>query len=799
MRRLIIRILVIVSASAVLLTAALAAFVRFYFPPEKITPLVLSFLIKQSGRQIRFARAEMGLRGISVERLEVSHVPDFSKGVFLRADSMILKVEPLKLLRGEVSIESLSADSPDINYTRRRPAPAKRRFGSFASKPPQREAQKIPVLLKAMHLRNASLHIYDETTGAVLDVSRLRLDADELRPDGLNEFSAAFTARLRRSGTEVTMPVKTLFSMDISRPMQTVRFLSLETNNASAQFSGGGRSVRIDSFSARAAGTLTGHVAGRAIVRARLGNNSVPAYMNGDFSLLNFASAPILHVGRADFTLGSLAGNAGGNVVFSSQTVADVKLRVNPFSSNLARRYFARMPANLTLPMSELYAGVVFSSGTVTVRDLRFTAGPLHLTGGGVFKNALSYRFTASADMKLPELNTSGIRPLKRILKTNYRIPESDLGAFVVFTPSAVHLASSAFTSEGMSVRASALLTKTPQGWEKTFFRITHAAGRLEDLSTIIPSLRQYNMTGDFSGALSLWPSVMGSFSVSNLAAEAFENEISSGSVSFLVSGNTLTTTSFAGMLNDSPFTADLKVTRARKTSVDVAMRVKKLQLARLNALMDFLLAPSDGPVKPFDLDMDAAADTLEHARVVAKNAVISCDLKNITDHAQTISGTLQIQAAEAFPVKAAAAGKRENSTVARVLLLPVSVVSQTTKTLGKILLPAKVEKFTDIFGEYAFDNGILRIRSTRILSNVSDMSMSGYYDIVNDRLDVKLSTRLRGIVGAVSSSIIANISGSFSSPDVQVSKISMLNPIDNNTLYRGMESINGIFKKGDK
>ena len=56
-----------------------------------------------------------------------------------------------------------------------------------------------------MHLRNASLHIYDETTGAVLDVSRLRLDADELRPDGLNEFSAAFTARLRRSGTEVTM------------------------------------------------------------------------------------------------------------------------------------------------------------------------------------------------------------------------------------------------------------------------------------------------------------------------------------------------------------------------------------------------------------------------------------------------------------------------------------------------------------------------------------------------------------------------------------------------------------------
>ena len=103
-------------------------------------------------------------------------------------------------------------------------------------------------------------------------------------------------------------------------------------------------------------------------------------------------------------------------------------------------------------------------------------------------------------------------------------------------------------------------------------FESAHAAGRLEDLSTIIPSLRQYNMTGDFSGALSLWPSVMGSFSVSNLAAEAFENEISSGSVSFLVSGNTLTTTSFAGMLNDSPFTADLKVTRARKTSVDVAM-----------------------------------------------------------------------------------------------------------------------------------------------------------------------------------------------------------------------------------
>ena len=109
---------VLILAAGALAAAATLALKRF-LPPEKVRTLVIEGARKTLNREVRLQGISLSaLKGLSIQGLEVSEVPDFRAGSFAAASSFSLRVKLLPLLRKRVVVDSILLDGLRVSVRR---------------------------------------------------------------------------------------------------------------------------------------------------------------------------------------------------------------------------------------------------------------------------------------------------------------------------------------------------------------------------------------------------------------------------------------------------------------------------------------------------------------------------------------------------------------------------------------------------------------------------------------------------------------------------------------------------------
>lgn len=200
-----------IAAAAVLVLAGLLVAV----PTERIAGLVTERLAAATGREVVIGGEvrpslwpSLGIRAADVR---VGNPDWVTEGPFLAADSLHVSVAWGPLLRGEVVVEEIELQGPEVVLVRAADgrtswdvAAAGARSGAPGAAPPQTpSATAVPLALDAARIVNGQLRWIDAASGRDIKVSDLQ--ADLVLPAGADPARLAGSARIDGSPVEVEL------------------------------------------------------------------------------------------------------------------------------------------------------------------------------------------------------------------------------------------------------------------------------------------------------------------------------------------------------------------------------------------------------------------------------------------------------------------------------------------------------------------------------------------------------------------------------------------------------------------
>jgi len=162
-----------------LASAGLVVALKILYPPERIKAIAVSQLVKSLGREIKLAEASIGLGGVSLEKLEVSEVPNFAAGTAATLKSLSLKVDLRPLLfKREFRVKELALDGLSVHIVADKDGSMNVAKGTGKSDSPEAGGAVAPVVsLERLSVSDGSLRYEDKASGTKASVSGLSLTA----------------------------------------------------------------------------------------------------------------------------------------------------------------------------------------------------------------------------------------------------------------------------------------------------------------------------------------------------------------------------------------------------------------------------------------------------------------------------------------------------------------------------------------------------------------------------------------------------------------------------------------------
>ena len=194
--------------------AALVA-LRVFFPEPKLRAWAVDTARRQLGREVRLDGVGLGLTGISLRGLEVSELPDFKAGTFLRVESFSLRPSWKALLRRQLVVAAVSADSLKVRVVKL--ADGRFNYETLASTAPaaapaaNASGAPAPELnVRRARITRGAVEYADAAAGQSWTLSDLDVDASDFG------MAAPFrlTASLRARGKAGARPVDAKLAFD---------------------------------------------------------------------------------------------------------------------------------------------------------------------------------------------------------------------------------------------------------------------------------------------------------------------------------------------------------------------------------------------------------------------------------------------------------------------------------------------------------------------------------------------------------------------------------------------------------
>lgn len=204
-----LKIVLILAAAAGAGLLALTVALKIALQPEKLRVLAEKNAEIALGRKVRLGGVSVSLlKGLSLEKLEISERPDFNAGTFASVDSFNLHVLWKPLLQKKVVVDHIAASGLKINVTRekdgafsfddltgknKKPEPAK-----SSAEPSAEEALPFELDVKTADLSDGSLAYQDKKTGERWQISDMEAGATAVSL--VRPFNAQLTTRFSQKG-----------------------------------------------------------------------------------------------------------------------------------------------------------------------------------------------------------------------------------------------------------------------------------------------------------------------------------------------------------------------------------------------------------------------------------------------------------------------------------------------------------------------------------------------------------------------------------------------------------------------
>ncbi len=268
------------------------------------------------------------------------------------------------------------------------------------------------------------------------------------------------------------------------------------------------------------------------------------------------------------------------------------------------------------------------------------------------------------------------------------------------------------------------------------------------------------------------------------------------------ISGSKLT-----GKLNGEPFTGSFSyASTPQVTDWTVNLNLDKLVLKAWPGSGDSQPEPTDANAPAADtsaqratattrtnLQADIQIGAVEIPYVQSEGFSAQARLRDMTDSLAGTNGTISF---ELQPGKITNLDTFINqSKVAKILLLPVSVVRKTSNMLGLKLFAEKDETtgtsiaFTKGEGNYTFTDGVMNLDKTALTSSVTELSAKGTVNFNTEELNMKATATLLTQAAPVAFKITGTLSNPKGKLDVVNTVTSVVGGLLNGTALKSATS----------
>jgi len=190
----------VAAACVVFLIAGTLIALKVLFPPEKVQQIALENLESALGRKVRIASASIGLGGAGIRGLEVSDVPDFDTGTFLKAEELGVRVRLLPLLlRREIQIVSLKLEGWSVRIVaagKEKPAEEAASGAKAAAGP--------ALAIDSLTVARGSIEYEDAKTGVYVAFKDINGEGRGIRLDAPFDLTLSFGYQYGKGKSAVT-------------------------------------------------------------------------------------------------------------------------------------------------------------------------------------------------------------------------------------------------------------------------------------------------------------------------------------------------------------------------------------------------------------------------------------------------------------------------------------------------------------------------------------------------------------------------------------------------------------------
>ncbi|MCK4935809.1 MAG: AsmA family protein [Elusimicrobiales bacterium] len=691
---------------------------KHYFTPERIKKLIIDFAQKNTNREISLDSASLKLSGFAIKNLKISEYPSFEKGEFLTAKEFILTPSLRALLKKKIKINSIAVKGLELQVIE-----VKKNVYNFADlieKEPKTKAKKsktspkgkskpIDLMISDLTVTNSKM-LFKNSAGSFI-FKNIKFEAENISP-------------------KAVFPYKAYFIMDVKTP----------------SFKG-----------------------------------ELPASLSGDLNLPDFdAEKGEMNIKKAKISLGKINCMINGTLKNLIEPDAKLYIETRPFSTTSLKPYFPQIPSKIGLPAFNADINFKLSANFMKIKKMSYHAAFFSgdLSGRLDWQPQFKYNFNLDLKANIPETNSSIIAKKFPAVPKNLKLPMLDIELRTLLKDDLVRI-----KHAKISTRKNAITTSINVRFPKKGMDINGSAqikkGNIKEIAGIFPQLKEYALSGSFKGhtkfSYKRKPVFNGLLNLTNFhgGTDLFRLNKVNGTLSF--SDKKIAVKKLSGKLEDADFRVSLSAeTYLKHPVIKFDGAISELKLPPMKPAPKTPVketkdkAQKDANAIPIDISGAITIGKINHPNFVGREIAFKTDLKNIRPDMKDISGntTFIVKDGKFSDLYQIAADYK----IAKVVLSPILLLQKSSKAAKLKSLPDFNNiDYSLIDGNYTFNKGMMKIVKSTLNSNVADVKTSGKINLVNEKLDIRISAKLHKQSGiSMSTAIDLIVKGTLTDPKVK-------------------------------
>ena len=692
---------------------------KHYFTPERIKKLIIDFAQKNTSREISLDSASLKLSGFAIKNLKVSEYPNFKAGEFLTAKEFILTPSLRALLKKKIKINSISMDGLSVRVIE-----VRKNIYNFSdlikdaektapkkSKPkPAGKSKPINLMISNLIVSDSKI-LFKNSVGSFI-FGNINFKAGNISP-------------------KAKFPYKADFTMEVKTPY----------------FKG-----------------------------------KLPASLSGDLKLPDFdIEKGEMNIEKAKINLDRISCSINGNLKNLIEPDAKLHVQIKPFSTTSLKPYFPQVPSKIGLPGFNADINFKLAANFIKIKKMSYEAAFFSGALSGKLNWAPDFKYAFNLDLQanIPEINSSVIAKKFPAVPKNLKLPMLDIELRTLLRDDLIRI-----KHAQISTRKNTMTSSLSVRFPKKGISLTGSAqikkGNLTEIAGIFPQLKEYALGGNFKGhtkfSYKTRPIFSGLLNITNIHGGPDMFKLSKVNGTLIFSDKKIAIKKTSGKLTDSDFRIDLSAENYMRHPVIkfngslAELKLPPIKPALKTSAKDTKdkTRKADATSIPIDISGAITIGKINHPNFTGRNIAFKTDLKNIKPDMKDISGatTFSVKDGKFSDLYQIAADYK----IAKIVLSPILLLQKSSKAAKIKSLPDFNNiKYSLIDGDYTFTKGVMKIVKSTLNSNVADVKTSGKINLADEKLDIRISTKLHKQSGiSMSAAIDLLVKGTLTDPKVK-------------------------------